>query len=526
MYDLLLKNGLIADGTGGEPYKADLAVKDGHIAAIAPVISDGFAKETVDNSGMCAAPGFIDIHSHSDTNFLQDDRCEAKIYQGVTTELMGQCGSSVYPCPNEHRGRIQEFSGSSAMGYASCSLEEFITRVENDDRRMGTNLLPLVGHGALRCGVMSYDDRGPTESELKHMRKLLRRDMESGAWGLSLGLGYTPGVSSGLPELCELGQEVAWMDGIVTSHMRYQNIKTPVGLEEMYEINRKSGAHVHIAHFKASGKSAWGKAPEFCENVHNARRSGINVTVDLYPYNASSSGITNSFPRWSIQGGEKHALEVLAGAERKRLIKDLEYSFAQRDAAQRLLVVSTQEHLPEADGKNIAELSDMWGISFAEAAARVCEETEAKATCISFSMNMDDVLYMLGQNDFSIGSDGCAHSFDPALNQGKPHPRNFGTFPRFLRLAREKGLCGLGMAVRRCTGLSADTIGIKDRGYLREGLAADITVFDPLTVSDRATFENPFQKPTGVHHVLMDGVFAIRDGAQTEARCGRILRKI
>lgn len=525
MYQLLIKNTIVVDGTGAPAYRSDLAVENGKIAKIALEI-EGEAELVIDGTGLVTAPGFIDIHSHSDTQFLQDNRGQSRIYQGVTSELAGQCGSTIYPCPTEHMDRIREYAGKKVEAYASASLAEFLEKVKRNGKDMGTNLIPLIGHGALRCGVMGYENRKASPEELDRMCELLDADMKAGAWGLSLGLGYTPGVSSNQEELCALGAVAAKYDGIVTSHMRYQNLRTPEALEEMYEINRRTGAHVHIAHFKASGRAAWGKAAEFAENVHQAQKAGVHVTADVYPYTAASSGITNSFPKWSIQGGTQTAVRILKDpAQRHMLMEELEKSFQTKEDGEALYVVTTGGRCPEADGKTIWQISRDLGISMAEAAAKVCADTDAGATCISFAMCEDDVDVMLSQNDFCIGSDGISYSLSPEDNEGKPHPRNFGTFPRFLRLAREKKLCSLETAVRRMTGQSAEYIGLKDRGILKEGMTADITVFDAETVSDTATYENPFQKPIGIHHVFMAGRPALLYGEQTEERLGTFLLK-
>lgn len=531
MYQLLIKNSRIVDGTGEASYVADLAVQDGKIVKIAPEI-EGEAKVLIDGTGLVTAPGFIDMHSHSDTQFLVDDRGESRIYQGVTSELAGQCGSTIYPCPKEHMDRVLDYSSRSglvdvdAMEFVSSSFGEFLEKVKNKKKAMGTNLIPLIGHGVLRCGVMGFENRKANKEELEEMRRLLDEDMKAGAWGLSLGLGYTPGVSSDQEELCSLGEIVAKHGGIVTSHMRYQDLRTPEALEEMYEINRRTGAHVHIAHFKASGRETWGKAAEFAENVHQARKAGIYVTADSYPYTASSSGITNIFPKWSIKGGTGTAVGILKDPERRgQLMKELEEYFSCREAGEAIYVVTTYGRYPEADGKTIWQISEEQGISMAEAAALVCVKTEASASCIAFVMCEEDMLTMLSQNDFCVGSDGISYSFSPEDNLGKPHPRNYGTFPRFLRLAREKKLCSLETAVRRMTGLTAEYIGLEGRGLLKEGMIADITVFDPETVTDKATYENPFQKPEGIVHVFMNGEAALLNGKQTEQRLGQFILK-
>ena len=525
MYDVLLKNGLVIDGTGEKPFYADVAVENGRIAAIAPHISQGLAAETVDVTGLCVIPGIIDIHSHSDLSYIRDDRCEAKLYQGVTSELCGQCGSTPYPCLPENKARIARYGNTVKGNFAACSFENYVRGVQDRGDKMSVNLMPLVGHCTLRSGVMEYSRRLATSDEIKQMRALLRADMEAGAWGLSLGLGYEPSKSADGEELCLLGQEIAPYDGIIPVHLRNQGADTPQSLEEIFEINRRTGAHVHIAHFKVSHAVAHGRAPEFVQIVRAAQKAGVHVTVDMYPYTAATSRLTRKFPEWSLQGGAQKAVQILKGPERAKLVSALEDIYRTAAHGDSLRIVSTYGVIPGSDGKSLRQISEMWGVSQGEALARITTETDARCRCVAFCMCESDVDHMMSQNDFSIGSDGSALSFGPALVDGKPHPRNYGTFPRFLRLAREKKICPPEIAVRRITGLSADSIGIKDRGYLREGLVADIAVINMETVADRATYEDPFQKPEGVIHVLMDGQFALRNGVQTEKRLGKILMK-
>lgn len=524
MYDYVLKGGTIIDGTGAPAYQADVAIKDGKIAKIAETITCASA-EVLDVTGLAVAPGFIDIHSHSDNSFLLDERCESKLYQGVTTELAGQCGYTIYPCPDDRLANILHYADGEAVDFASSSFQEFMDKVKAQGKLMGTNLISLIGHGALRCGVMGYENRKATPEELAEMQRLLDRDMQAGAWGLSLGLGYTPGVSSDQAELNALGEVVAKYDGIVTSHMRDQGKNTPTSLEEMYEINRQSGAHVHVVHFKASGRANWGRAPEFVQNVADARAAGVNVTVDVYPYTAASSGITNSFPKWAIQGGQEMAIARLLGEERQQIIDYLNGAFETQADGEGLYIVTTGGRYPIADGKNVWELSQELGLSMAETIAKVAVETKAHATCISFAMSEADVEYMLSQNNYAIGSDGRALPLSASENAGKPHPRNFGTFPRFLRLAREKNLCSLEVAVHRITKLSADMLALPDRGVLKVGTVADITVFDPANVTDKATYADPFQKSVGIMHVFMGGKPALLNGQQTERRLGEFILK-
>lgn len=524
MYDYILKGGSIVDGTGNPAYKADIAIKDGIIASIANEINCTEA-QVIDVTGLVVAPGFIDIHSHSDTSFLMDDRCESKLYQGVTTEVAGQCGSTIYPCPDDRMDNIRNFAGGELSEFASASFQAFMDKTKAHGKKMGTNLISLIGHGALRCGVMGYENRKATKEELCEMQHILERDLQAGAWGLSLGLGYTPGISSDQEELNALGEVVAKYSGKITSHMRDQGTNTPTSLEEMYEINRKTGAHVHICHFKASGKANWGRAPEFVQNVADARASGVNVTVDVYPYTAASSGITNSFPKWAIQGGQEKAIARLLGDERQQIIDFLDEAFQTQADGDSLYMVTTGGLYPVADGKTVWELSQELGLSMAETIAKVTIETNAKTVCISHAMSEADVDYMLTQNNYAIGSDGRSLPLSADENEGKPHPRNYGTFPRFLRLAREKGLCSMEMAVHRITKLSADMLKLFDRGVLQAGMVADITVFDALNITDKATYVDPFQKPVGITHVFMSGKPALLHGQQTEHRLGEFLLK-
>ena len=525
MYDLLLKNGFVIDGSGRTGYKADVAIENGKIAAVEFSIDPGLAAETVDVTGLAVAPGFIDIHSHSDVAFADDDRSEAKLYQGVTSELVGNCGASPFPVLPEKLEIMAGEAWTRKGSRVAVSLEAFLNEIDRRGEKMGTNLLPLVGHGTLRGGVIGYENRKLSEEEFRRMRQMLAADMKTGAWGLSLGLGYTPGVSADSEELCRIAEEVVPYGGIVTSHMRNQREKTPDSLEEMFAINRHCGAHVHIAHFKASTEICRGKAPEWISILHRAQAEGVNVTADVYPYTAASSDITNSFPKWSLMGGKKRALEALNGAERQRLIRDLEEAFPTMEAAKHLLIVHTCGTHPEADGKTLEEISRLWNKGCVETLMQLTADTKANAECIDFCMAEEDVDYMLSQNDLCIGSDGVCYPFAPEKNAGIPHPRNFGTFPRFLRLAREKKFCSPEMAVRRITGQSADYIGLKDRGYLRKGYAADVTVFDRDKVTDRATYTDPFRKPEGIVHVIMDGKLALRDGVQTAERLGKVLLK-
>ena len=529
MQDYIFKNGCVVDGTGKASFIGDVAVKDGLITKIGTNLSDE-AKEIIDITGLVIAPGFIDIHSHSDTAFLKDGRCQSKVYQGVTTELAGQCGSTIYPCPPENMGYMKTYAKNNDFDsdyYASTSFKEFMEKCEKTGKEMSTNLISLIGHGALRVGVMGQEPRKMNKDELKKMAELLDEDMKAGAWGVSLGLGYTPGINADQEELNTLGEVVSKYDGIITSHMRDQGTGSFKSLDEMYEINRATGSKVHIVHLKASGKAAWGTAEAIYKDIKAAQAAGVKVTIDMYPFNASSSGITNSLPKWSIEGGTQMAAQSLKEDNEtgKRIMEYLEKNFAEKDDGERLLVVSTFGKCPDADGKNIWQTSQLWGISMADTIKKIIIDTNSHATCIAFAMDDDDVAFLLSREDIVIGSDGSGMPLNPAENNGSPHPRNFSTFPKFLRLMREGNVCSLETAVARMTGKSADILDLKDRGKLIEGMVADITVFDYENISDHNDFSNPFTKCTGIEHVMMAGEFALKNKEQTDKRLGTFILK-
>ena len=529
MTDLLLKNSLICDGSGTSPFLGDVSVKDGKIAEVAPHITEESA-ETLDLKGLATAPAFIDVHSHSDSWFRRDGRCEAKIYQGVATELVGQCGSSPFPrnvrMMTDVRAQIAAGTATAMGGYQAGSFEK-LRRLRGPEDVMSTNLVQLVGHNAIRRSVVGLVDRPAWEDEITLSRFLLEQALSQGCWGLSLGLGYVPGLFADRAELTELLQLCYTYDALVTVHMRDEGEQVFQSLEEMIELGKSTHARIHIAHLKLGAKAVWGKAPQLYERIRQARAEGVAITADLYPYDACSTGLSSRLPKWALDGGGEQAAKRLArpGKERDDVLALFREKYPDRADGDRFYIAGTGGLCPELDGKTVGRLSEEWGVPVPEALVEAMVRTRCREDCIIFNMDERDVLWLLGREDLAIGSDASCRPFDPAASDDKPHPRTYGTFPRFLRLCRERKLCGVEQAVHRITQLPAEIIGLKDRGLLRPGYVADLTVFDPETVADAATYDDPFRKPVGIHHVLMNGRFALRDGRQTEARLGDYLLK-
>jgi N-acyl-D-amino-acid deacylase len=405
--------------------------------------------------------------------------------------------------------------------YQSGNFEKLYKKAKTDGKKMSTNLVQLVGHNAIRHGVVGLGGRPCNEDENKLSAYLLDESLEQGAWGLSLGLEYMPGVFADFNELTELGKVCSKHGVVITSHMRNEGDKVFESVDEMVRLSRETGARVHIAHLKICSKKLWGQAEKLFETIENANRSGASVTADMYPYSAYSTGIMNTLPDWAKEGGGEKAAKRLTspGEERDRLYAHLNQRFATKDDGDRIYIVSTNGRYTAADDKTIGELSVELGLSVPDTVAKILIETNCRSDCIYFNMHDDDVFYLLAK-DIAIGSDGSGRPYDPSKTRGKPHPRSYGTFPRFLRLRREKNLCPIETAIYRITKKPAGILGLKDRGLLKAGYIADTTVFDENSVSDTATFKDPFKKPIGIIHVVMNGRFAIKDGNQTEERLG------
>ena len=516
MYDLLLKNGLIVDGKRTKPYTANLAIKDGKIAAI--TTQDVEATETVDVSGLAVAPGFIDIHTHSDTVPFKNKTPDSKIRQGVTTELIGNCGGSLMPGWEEKPELHENYCMLKKKHPGFISVTDYAKAI--DEVGHVANCAALLGHSNLRTGVMGYVNRDPSTEEMEILKSILEREMQRGAFGMSLGLIYPPSAFSAKEELVELSKIIAKYDGILSVHMRNEGPRIFQAVDEMIEIAERSGVHIQISHLKLMGMPQWGKAPQLIAKLDEARARGLNITCDQYPYPASSTALSALAPHWAHDGGPDE-LWRRARDEFDTMRQELNQEMTNRGGPDTILVSTCKEK--KYAGKFISQIAQELGLPADEAVRQVLLDSKVSAQCIFFCINEEDIQHIMKQMYVCVGSDGSAHVYEGTSSY---HPRNFGTFPQYFQTVREHNLLPLEDMVYKATGLTASIMGIHDRGTLTEGNWADIAVFDPNTLASQSTFLEPNKPPVGMHHVLVNGKFAVRDDALTGTCAGvSILKK-
>lgn len=517
-YDLILSGGLVIDGTGRKPYVANVCVQDGKIACITTDTAD--AKEILDVSGLAVTPGFIDTHSHSDANLLLDAPTESKLAQGVTTEIIGNCGMSVLPATEGYYQEIDDYVQLNYGTHARNSVSDYARDVE--EKGLSINCGMLVGHSMLRMAVMGFVNRDPDAREMEQLKQLLDRELRRGAKGMSLGLIYPPSAFSSQEELVELSKVIAQHDAILAVHMRNEGAKVFEAVDEMITIGELSGAHIHISHLKLMGKPQWGRSQELLNKIRAARDRGVHITCDQYPFHASSTLVTAMVPHWAHAGGPEAMMRRLENRE-GTIYQEIQKEMENRGGPHAVLVVSTKGAHPAWEGKFMDEIAQELGVDPVVAVIRVVLETKTVGECIYFSMDRQDVLNIMKEQYICIGSDGNALSFDKNFTKSNVHPRHFAAFSEYFQTVREDQLMPLETAVYKATGLAAEIMNIKDRGVLAEGMAADIAVFQPDTFESRSTFMESRIPPVGMRHVLVNGKFAVRDGVITQNRNGKVI---
>jgi N-acyl-D-amino-acid deacylase len=539
-HDLVIHDGLVVDGSGRPAYKGDLGVSEGRIVEIGSLDS-GEATELINASGFAVTPGFIDMHSHSDFVLLVNPKAESKVRQGVTTEVVGNCGGSAAPILGLARDlEIIRYQTRYGINIDWESFGEYLSRL---DGGVAVNVASLVGHGTVRKCVMDLEERAPSQDELEEMKDLVDAAMREGAFGMSTGLVYPPGRYADTEELVDLCRVVAGHGGFYASHIRGERETMLEALGEAIEIGEKAGVAVQISHHPAK-IGAWGRSPETLAMMDEAASRGLDITCDMHPYIAGSTGLSALLPPWAQAGGSDRIVERLRSSEeRDRIRRDMieervpgpgPCGLVKRGMWDKIVVSSYPEDWPI--GRDIECIAAEKGTDPFEAYFDMLQESGAAGGVVGFYYNEEDIRNVLRHLRSMIGSDGYALAPYGVLGGGRNHPRSYGTFPMVFRkyvrgISRPElmydeaeRVVSLEDAVMKMTSVPARRLQLKDRGLIKAGYWADIVVLDPETIADTATYLDPYKYPIGIEHVLVNGAPVIRDGEHTGALPGKPLR--
>jgi N-acyl-D-amino-acid deacylase len=526
MLDVLIKGGNIVDGSGKPAFHADVAIEDGRIVAVEP-LPEAVARYEVDARGMVVAPGFIDMHSHADFTLPILPTADSKVRQGITLEVIGNCGVSPAPLREGTRQHVEQSNLLSdvALPWEWDDFGTYLSWLEN--YRIAVNVVALVGHGAVRIAVMGMSDATPTPEQLTVMQEETRLAMEQGAMGLSSGLVYPPGCYSQTEELVSLARIVAEHQGMYFSHIRGEGPTLIEAISEAIAIGQQTGVPVQIGHLKASGRHNWPKMAQALQLIDNARAMGLDVAADMYPYIAGSTTLSALLPTWAQADGVLALLSRLRDSEeRARIFRAIEWEMLNNDYQWDHIFISGCTARPQYEGRHIAELAAEAGKAPEDTVMDILLEAEAQVFMALFIMDEENVRLGLRHPAIVIGTDGDGRATYGPLSRGKPHPRNYGTFPRLLgHYVRDEGLMPLEAMVGKFTGQAAARLGLTDRGFVRPGMWGDVVIFSPQTIRDRATFADPHQYPEGILWVFINGQAVVADGVHTGARPGRVLRR-
>jgi N-acyl-D-amino-acid deacylase len=525
----LIRGAQVIDGSKGEPFRGDIAVENGMITEVSPSIKGG-GKRIIEADGLVAAPGFIDIHSHTDLTIFKHPLAESKALQGVTTEVIGNCGIGAFPVNDARKSVLIDYLKMHDFHLPSDGLSwnDFTQYADQMDRiGLGLNLAPLVAHGAIRIAILGAEDRIPSDTELEKMKTLLTDSLEQGAWGLSTGLIYPPGSFAKTEELVDLAKIVAQYEALYTSHIRGEGATLMKALDEAILIGRKGGVRVEVSHLKAMGKDNWGRGKETLLKLEKARQSGVDIAADQYPYEATSTSLTALVPSWAHAGGVSDLLKRLASPETTEgLQTEILREMNQRGGPSRIVIAEIGSgNNADLSGKNVSQIAELWNCAPERAVTRLLLEEKAAVGAVYFSLSEEDLAVILSSDQVSVGSDGTGMKAedDSAIST---HPRSYGTFARILGVyAREKGLLSMAKAIHKMTGLPAARLGLTNHGLIKPGFTADLVLFDPLTIQDRSTFERPHQYAIGVVYSWVNGCSIVREGIITGNTPGRVLRK-
>ena len=528
MADIVIRNGRVIDGTGNPWFRGDVVITGDRIEYVGRPL-EGFsqqAKTVIDAQDMCVCPGFIDIHAHPDLTILYKDVQDYKLRQGVTTEVAGNCGFTAAPLNPRTEEMLKRYlafiTPPSGVSWQWRSFSDYLDVV--DGSGPATNLAPLVGQGTVRIAVTGFEQRAPSSEELEQMKELVQEAMEAGAFGISTGLVYVPGTYAETDEIVELASVAARYGGIYATHMRNEGDRLVESVGEAIEIGRQGGLPVQISHHKATGRANHGKVRESLALIERTRDEGLDITADQYPYHASSTTLQAMLPPWAQEGGVDQVVRRLQdGSTRERIRSELLNSLGEMRMGAGLDWIMVSSLASDANrpliGLTLQEVGHLRNQDPVDAIFDLLVEERCAVSQVAFAMSEEDVCTVMSHPTTMIGTDGL-------YSTGNPHPRVYGTYPRILgRYVREQKLMPLEEAVRKMTSFPALKLGLAGKGVLRAGADADVVVFNPNTVIDRATFQQACQYPEGIDYVMVNGEICVENGQFTGRTAGRVLRR-
>ena len=525
-FDVIVRGGTIYDGTGRPAVKGDVGIKGDRIAAVGN-LAKASASTVVDATGLAVAPGFINMLSHSESSLIVDGRSLGELKEGVTTQIFGE--SSMGPLNDRMKQRRRQNQGDVKYDVGWTTLTEYLTWLEK--RGISQNIASFIGASTIREHVIGLEDKPPTAAQLDEMRELVRREMEHGALGITTALIYPPAFFAKTEELIELCKVAAKYKGKYTTHMRSEGNQLLEAVQETIRISREAGLPAEIYHLKASGEPNWPKMDEVIKVIETARRQGLKLTANMYTYPAGGTGLDASMPPWVFDGGAEAAYRRLQDPEMRRKIADAvrtpsndwENLYLLSGSPERMLLASFKsDALKPLTGKTLAEVAKMRGKDPVETIMDLVLEDRSRIGTIYFLMSEDNIKKQIRQPWVSFGSDAASMATEGVFIKSSTHPRSYGNFSRLLgKYVRDEKVISLTEAIRRLSGLPATNLELDSRGFLKAGMFADVVVFDPKTIADRATFENPHQYSVGVRDVFVNGVQVLKDGEHTGAKPGR-----
>jgi len=527
-FDIIIKGGTVYDGTGGAPMKADVGIKGDRIAAVGN-LDRATAPANVDAKGLAVPRGFINMLAHSESSLIVDPRSLSELKQGVTTQIFGEL--SMGPLNDEMKRRLQEQQGDVKYQIEWTTLAEYLKYLEK--RGISQNVASFIGAATVREYVIGLEDKPPTPAQLDQMRELVRHEMEAGALGITTALIYPPAFFAKTEELIELCKVAAKYQGKYTVHMRSEGNQLIEGVQETMRIGREAGLPVEIYHLKALGEPNWPKMDQVIKMIEDARRQGVKISANMYTYTAGGTGLDAAMPPWVWDGGREAGYKRLQDAATRQKIADAirtptnewENLYLAAGSPERILLASFKsEKLKPMTGKTLGEVARLRGKDPVETIMDLVLEDRSRIGTIYFLMSEENVKKEIRQPWVSFGSDAASIAPEGIFLKSGAHPRAYGNFARLLgKYVREEKVISLTEAVRRLSGLPATNLGLDHRGFLKEGMFADVVVFDSQTIADRATYDNPHQLAVGVKHVFVNGVQVLKDGEHTGAKPGKAL---